>query len=61
MKATLELADTPQGITATLRWEGNDYTDSLEKSLSLTLMAQFTETIKASAKLGAVRLLEEET
>lgn len=60
MKATLELADTPQGISAELRWQGNDTTDNLAGSLSMMLMAQFTETIKAHAKVGAIRLEKEE-
>lgn len=59
MIATLELSDTPQGISATLIWSDNGFTDSLEKSLSLTLMAQFTEQIKASAKLGTIHLEKE--
>lgn len=60
MIATLVLEDTPKGISAELRWNGNGCMDSLEKSLSLTLMAQFTETIKAHAKVGAIRLEKEE-
>lgn len=56
MRATLVLEDTPQGISAELRWVGNDTTDHLADSISMMLMAQFTETIKAQAKLGAVHL-----
>jgi hypothetical protein len=59
MIATLTLADTPQGISAELRWEGNDVTDHLADSISMALMAQFTETIKAHAKVGAIHLEKE--
>lgn len=60
MKGTLILEDTPQGVSAELRWVGNDTTDHLADSLSMILMAQFTETIKAHAKVGAIRLQKEE-
>jgi hypothetical protein len=59
MRATLTLEDTPKGISAELRWEGNDVTDHLHTSLSMSLMAQFTELIKSHAKAGAIYLEKE--
>ena len=59
MRATLILEDTPQGISAELRWEGNDTSDHLADSLSMMLMTQFTEVVKAHAKVGAIRLEKE--
>ncbi len=59
MIATLTLADTPKGISAELRWEDNDVTDHLATSLSMSLMAQFTELIKSHDKVGAIYLEKE--
>lgn len=59
MQASLVLEDTPQGISAELRWVGNDTTDHLADSLSMMMMVQFTETMKAQARLGAIRLAKD--
>ena len=59
MKATFTLEDTPTGIAAELRWVGNDITDHLADSLSMMVMAQFAEVLKANAKAGTIRLDKE--
>lgn len=59
MKSTLTLEDTPKGLSATLIWLDNDITDNPAQSLSMLLMAQFTEVIKQHARVGAIRLEKE--
>lgn len=60
MKATFTLEDTPTGISAELRWEGSGCSDHLASSLSMMVMAQFAEVLKAHAKAGIIKLDKEE-
>lgn len=59
MKAILLLEDTPQGVTAEMRWQGNGCCDNHETSVTMHTMANLSHFMRRMALSGGVRVLNE--